>query len=127
MFKELLFKENARVKILAGVTKLADAVRVTLGPKGKNVIIEQKFGSPIITKDGVTVAKEVTVSDPYENLGCQMVREVAEKTNGTSGDGTTTATILAEAVYKEGIKHITAGANAMELKSGIDKIGRAHV
>lgn len=124
MSKDLLFKEQARIKILAGVTKLAEAVRVTLGPKGKNVIIEQKFGNPVITKDGVTVAKEVSVSDAYENLGCQMVREVAEKTNGISGDGTTTATILAEAIYKEGIKHITSGANPMELKSGIDKAVR---
>ena len=121
MAKQLLFGEEARAKILKGVEKLADAVVVTLGPKGRNVVLDKKFGSPTITKDGVTVAKEVELEDPYENMGAQMVKEVAEKTSDTAGDGTTTATLLTRSIYKEGIKNVTAGANPMALKRGIDK------
>ena len=121
MAKQLLFKDEARRKILSGVEQLAAAVKVTLGPKGRNVVLEKKFGSPTITKDGVTVAKEIDLEDPYENMGAQMVKEVAEKTSDTAGDGTTTATILAEAIYREGLKNVTAGANPMSLKRGIEK------
>ena len=120
--KQLLFDEKARQKILNGVELLAKAVKVTLGPKGRNVAIERENGgSPIITKDGVTVAKEIQLEDPYENMGAQMVKEVASKTNDTAGDGTTTATVLAEAIYKEGLKNVTAGSNPVYLKRGIDK------
>jgi chaperonin GroEL len=119
--KQLLFEEAARQKILRGVEILTRAVKVTLGPKGRNVVLDKKFGSPAITKDGVTVAKEVELPDPYENIGAQLVKEVASKTNDSAGDGTTTATVLAEAVYKEGLKHVTAGANPIYLKRGIDK------
>ncbi|WP_298288934.1 TCP-1/cpn60 chaperonin family protein, partial [Novosphingobium sp.] len=108
--KQLLFDEAARHKVLRGVELLARAVKVTLGPKGRNVVIDKKFGSPAVTKDGVTVAKEIELADPYENIGAQLVKEVASKTNDAAGDGTTTATVLAEAVYKEGLKHVTAGA-----------------
>jgi len=121
MAKQLLFSEDARRQILKGVEKLASAVKVTLGPKGRNVVLDKKFGSPTITKDGVTVAKEIDLEDPYENMGAQMVKEVAEKTSDTAGDGTTTATILAEAIFKEGLKNVTAGANPMALKRGIEK------
>jgi len=125
--KQLLFDESARQKILRGVELLSRAVKVTLGPKGRNVVIDKKFGSPTVTKDGVTVAKEIELSDPYENIGAQLVKEVASKTNDAAGDGTTTATVLAEAVYKEGLKHVTAGANPIYLKRGIDKAVEAAV
>lgn len=121
MAKLLSFNEEARRSILKGVEILARAVKVTLGPKGRNVVIEKKFGSPTITKDGVSVAKEVDLEDPFENIGAQLVKEVAEKTSDTAGDGTTTATVLAEAILKEGMKNVTAGANPMALKRGIDK------
>ena len=119
--KTLHFDEVARKKILAGVTTLAKAVKVTLGPKGRNVLLEKKFGAPTITKDGVSVAKEVELKDPFENMGAQMVREVASKTSDNAGDGTTTATVLAEAIYREGLKNVAAGANPIFLKRGIDK------
>jgi len=119
--KELLFDVDARAKLKKGVDALADAVKITLGPKGRNVVIDKKFGSPTITKDGVTVAKEVELSDPIENMGAQMVKEVATKTSDLAGDGTTTATVLAQAIYREGLKNVTAGANPMELKRGIDR------
>ncbi|MBR3777308.1 MAG: chaperonin GroEL [Kiritimatiellae bacterium] len=121
MAKQIKFDAEARQKILAGVEKLSSAVTSTLGPSGRNVIIDKKFGSPQITKDGVTVAKEIELPDPFENMGAQMVKEVASKTNDVAGDGTTTATLLAEAIYREGLKNLTAGANAMALKNGIDK------
>jgi chaperonin GroEL len=121
MAKEILFKDEGRRKVLSGVEQLAAAVKVTLGPKGRNAVLDKKFGSPTITKDGVTVAKEVELDNPFENMGAQMVKEVAEKTSDNAGDGTTTATILAESIYREGLKNVTAGANAMALKRGIDK------
>ena len=121
MAKQLCFGEDARKSILKGVEKLANAVVITLGPKGRNVVLDKKFGSPTITKDGVTVAKEIELEDPYENMGAQMVKEVAEKTSDTAGDGTTTATLLARAIYKGGLKNVTAGAYPMDLKRGIDK------
>ncbi|NJL27110.1 MAG: chaperonin GroEL [Thermoanaerobaculia bacterium] len=127
MAKQITYSEDARGAILRGVNKLADAVKVTLGPKGRNVVIEKKFGSPTITKDGVTVAKEIELADPLENLGAQMVREVASKTSDVAGDGTTTATVLAQAIYREGVKNVTAGANPMELKRGIDLAVKAAV
>ncbi len=121
MAKQIKFDADARQKILAGIEKLSAAVTSTLGPSGRNVILDKKFGSPQITKDGVTVAKEIELPDPFENMGAQMVKEVASKTNDVAGDGTTTATLLAEAIYREGLKNLTAGANAMALKNGIDK------
>ena len=121
MAKQLIFSEEGRRAILRGVEILAQAVKVTLGPKGRNVVIEKKFGSPTITKDGVTVAKEVELEEPYENIGAQLIKEVAEKTSDLAGDGTTTATVLSEAIFKEGIKNVAAGANPMALKRGIDK------
>ena len=121
MAKQLSFSEDARKAILKGVESLARAVKVTLGPKGRNVVLEKKFGSPTITKDGVTVAKEIDLEDPYENIGAQLVKEVAEKTSDNAGDGTTTATVLAEAIYREGLKNVAAGANPMALKRGIEK------
>ncbi|MBU0504309.1 MAG: chaperonin GroEL [Candidatus Omnitrophota bacterium] len=121
MAKQLLYQDEARRKILSGVEQLARAVKVTLGPKGRNVVIDKKFGSPTITKDGVTVAKEIDLEDPFENMGAQMVKEVAEKTSDIAGDGTTTATILAESIYREGLKNVTAGSNPMALKRGIEK------
>ena len=127
MAKKVTYGEEARHAILKGVNKLADAVKVTLGPKGRNVVIEKKFGSPTITKDGVTVAKEIELKDELENAGAQMVREVASKTSDTAGDGTTTATVLAQAIYREGIKNVTAGSNPMELKKGIEMAVRAAV
>jgi chaperonin GroEL len=121
MAKQLIFDEAARKKVLDGVSALAKAVKVTLGPKGRNVLIEKKFGAPTITKDGVTVAKEIELKDSYENIGAQMVREVASKTSNSAGDGTTTATVLAESIYREGLKNVTAGVNPIFLKRGIDK------
>jgi chaperonin GroEL len=121
MAKQIVYGEDSRHLILRGVNALADAVKVTLGPKGRNVVIDKKFGSPTITKDGVTVAKEIDLKNPLENMGAQMVREVASKTSDTAGDGTTTATVLAQAIYREGLKMVTAGANPMELKRGIEK------
>jgi chaperonin GroEL len=118
--KQIIYSEEARGAILRGVNKLADAVKVTLGPKGRNVVIEKSFGSPTITKDGVTVAKEIELKDPLENMGAQMVREVASKTSDVAGDGTTTATVLAQAILREGLKNVTAGANPMEIKRGIE-------
>ena len=125
--KQLLFDEAARQKILRGVEVLSRAVKVTLGPKGRNVVIDKKFGSPTVTKDGVSVAKEVELPDPYENMGAQMVKEVASKTSDTAGDGTTTATVLAEGIYREGLKNVTAGSNPVYLKRGIDKAVTAAV
>src|ERR671927_674998 len=121
MAKRITYSEDARQAILRGVNKLADAVKVTLGPRGRNVVIEKKFGSPTITKDGVTVAKEIELKDELENAGAQMVKEVASKTSDLAGDGTTTATVLAQAIYREGIKNVAAGANPMDLKRGIDR------
>ena len=121
MPKLIKFDTEARTAIKKGVDQLSEAVRVTLGPKGRNVVIDKKFGAPTITKDGVTVAKEIELEDPFENMGAQMVKEVASKTADVAGDGTTTATVLAQAVFREGNKYVTAGANPMELKRGIDK------
>ncbi|MGN0890667.1 MAG: chaperonin GroEL, partial [Candidatus Spyradenecus sp.] len=125
--KQMKYEGDARQAILNGVSKLAKAVATTLGPSGRNVIIDKKFGSPQITKDGVTVAKEIELPDPFENMGAQMVREVASKTNDVAGDGTTTATILGEAIYREGLKNVTAGANPQAVKRGIDKAAAAAV
>ena len=119
--KQLLFSDEARRQLLSGVEQLSAAVKATLGPKGRNVVLDKKFGSPTITKDGVSVAKEVELANPYQNMGAQMVKEVASKTSDTAGDGTTTATVLAEAIFKEGLKNVTAGANPMSLKRGIDR------
>src|SRR6187549_462204 len=119
--KQLIFDENARQTLLKGVSKLARAVAATLGPKGRNVVLDRKYGSPTVTKDGVTVAKEISLEDPCENMGAQMVREVASKTSDDAGDGTTTATILAEAIFREGVKTVAAGANPMALQRGIEK------
>ncbi|MCD6155677.1 MAG: chaperonin GroEL [Candidatus Atribacteria bacterium] len=127
MAKQILFEEEARQAILRGVKTLADAVKVTLGPKGRNVVIEKKFGSPTITKDGVTVAKEIELADPNENVGAQLVKEVASKTSDVAGDGTTTATVLAESIYREGLRNVAAGSNPMLLKRGIDKAVEAVV
>ncbi|OFW16581.1 MAG: chaperonin GroL [Acidobacteria bacterium RIFCSPLOWO2_02_FULL_67_21] len=127
MAKQIIYGEESRQAILRGVNQLANAVKVTLGPKGRNVILDKKFGSPTITKDGVTVAKEIDLKDPLENMGAQMVREVASKTSDTAGDGTTTATVLAQAIYREGAKNVVAGANPMELKRGIEKAVEAIV
>src|SRR5213596_2039915 len=121
MAKQITYGEESRAAILRGVNQLADAVKVTLGPKGRNVVIDKKFGSPTITKDGVTVAKEIDLKDPLENMGAQMVREVASKTSDIAGDGTTTATVLAQAIYREGAKNVAAGANPMDIKRGIEK------
>src|SRR3954464_9467530 len=119
--KELIYREDARAAMLRGVNALANTVKVTLGPKGRNVVLNRKFGSPLVTKDGVTVAKEIDLPDRYENMGAQMVKEVASKTSDLAGDGTTTATILAQAIFREGIKNVAAGANPMDLKRGIDR------
>ena len=121
MAKQIVYGEHSRQAVLRGINQLADAVKVTLGPKGRNVVIDKKFGSPTITKDGVTVAKEIELKDPLENMGAQMVREVASKTSDTAGDGTTTATVLAQAIYREGAKNVVAGANPMDIKRGIEK------
>src|SRR5712672_1953642 len=119
--KDLVYREHARSAMLRGVNALANTVKVTLGPKGRNVVLQRKFGSPLVTKDGVTVAKEVELPDRYENMGAQMVKEVASKTSDLAGDGTTTATILAQAIFREGIKNVSAGSNPMDLKRGIDR------
>src|SRR3972149_3224735 len=121
MPKMLEFNSQAREKLKKGVDKLADAVRITLGPKGRNVVIDKKFGSPTVTKDGVTVAKEIELEDNFENMGAQMVKEVASKTSDVAGDGTTTATVLAQAIFREGLKNVPAGSNPMDLKRGIEK------
>ncbi|MFZ5877618.1 MAG: chaperonin GroEL [Nitrospirota bacterium] len=121
MAKQMVFSEDARASILKGVNQLSNAVKATLGPKGRNAVIEKKFGAPTITKDGVTVAKEVELKDPYENMGAQLVKEVASKTSDVAGDGTTTATVLAQAIFREGVKSVSAGANSMDIKRGIDK------
>jgi chaperonin GroEL len=127
MAKQIQYGEEARQSVLRGVNKLADAVKVTLGPKGRNVILDKKFGSPTITKDGVTVAKEIELKDPWENMGAQMVREVASKTSDIAGDGTTSATVLAQAIFREGCKNVAAGSNPMDLKRGIEKAVAAAV
>src|SRR5881296_2134413 len=119
--KQLLFDEAARIAVLRGVSKLAKAVAATLGPKGRNVVLDKKYGSPTVTKDGVTVAKEIELEDAYENMGAQMVREVASKTSDDAGDGTTTATILAEAIFGEGLKNVASGANATQIQRGINQ------
>src|SRR5690606_23096920 len=119
--KQLLFDAEARAALKRGVDQLAEAVKVTLGPKGRNVVVDRKFGSPTVTKDGVTVAKEVELEDPIENMGAQLVKEVATKTSDLAGDGTTTATVLAQAIFREGLKNVTAGAHPMAIKRGIDK------
>jgi chaperonin GroEL len=121
MAKQIVYGEHSRQAVLRGINQLANAVKVTLGPKGRNVVIDKKYGSPTITKDGVTVAKEIDLADPLENMGAQMVREVASKTSDTAGDGTTTATVLAQAIYREGAKNVVAGANPMDIKRGIEK------
>src|SRR6202158_6092887 len=119
--KQLVYADDARQKLLSGVSKLARAVRSTLGPRGRNAVLDKGWGSPTVTKDGVSVAKEIELKDPYENMGAQLVREVASKTSDVAGDGTTTATVLAQAIYREGMKNVTAGANPMDLKRGIEK------
>ena len=119
--KQLLYDQEARAAVLRGVQKLSNAVKATLGPKGRNVVLDKKWGAPTITKDGVTVAKEIELGDPFENMGAQMVKEVASKTSDVAGDGTTTATVLAQAIIREGMKNVTAGSNPMALKRGIDK------
>ena len=121
MSKQLQFKEEARAALLRGVNVMAHAVKVTLGPKGRNVVIDKKFGSPTITKDGVTVAKEIELKDHFENMGAQMLKEVASKTSDIAGDGTTTATVLAQAIFRGGLKNVTAGANPMALQRGIER------
>src|SRR5512137_2736268 len=121
MAKQIIYGEQSRQALLHGVNALADAVKVTLGPKGRNVVLDKKFGSPLITKDGVTVAKEIELKDGLENMGAQMVREVASKTSDVAGDGTTTATVLAQAIFREGVKNVAAGANPMGLKRGIEQ------
>jgi len=121
MAKDIKFSEDARSLMLQGVDKLANAVKVTLGPKGRNVVLEKKFGSPLITNDGVTIAKEIELENPYENMGAKLVAEVASKTNEIAGDGTTTATVLAQAIIREGLKNVTAGANPVGIRKGIDK------
>jgi len=121
MSKQIVYSDQSRQAILLGVNQLADAVKVTLGPRGRNVVLEKKYGGPTITKDGVTVAKEIDLLDSLENMGARMVREVASKTSDVAGDGTTTATILAQAIYREGVKAVTAGANPMAIKRGIDR------
>src|ERR1700752_4307181 len=124
MAKQVIYGTESRAAILRGVNQLADTVKITLGPRGRNVVIDKRFGSPTITKDGVTVAKEIELKDPLENMGAQMVREVASKTSDIAGDGTTTATVLAQAIFREGVKTVAAGANPMALKRGIDKAVR---
>src|SRR5450432_28449 len=119
--KDVRFHDSARAKMIVGVNILADAVKVTLGPKGRNVVLDRSFGSPTVTKDGVSVAKEIELKDKFENMGAQMLKEVASKTSDNAGDGTTTATVLAQAIYREGSKLVAAGHNPMELKRGIDK------
>src|ERR1700712_4902440 len=125
MSKLLKFDEDARRRLEAGVNKLADAVKVTLGPKGRNVVLDKKFGAPTITNDGVSIAREIELEDPFENMGAQLVKEVATKTNDIAGDGTTTATVLAQALVKEGLRNVAAGASPLSLKRGIEKAARA--
>jgi len=127
MAKQLLYDEESRRTLLKGVDKLANAVKVTLGPKGRNVVLDKKFGAPTVTNDGVTIAKEIELEDPFENMGAQLVKEVATKTNDVAGDGTTTATLLAQCIIKEGLKNVTAGANPMGIKRGIEKSVKAAV
>jgi chaperonin GroEL len=127
MAKQIVHGEASRQALLRGINQLADAVKITLGPKGRNVILDKKFGSPLITKDGVTVAKEIELKDSLENMGTQMVREVASKTSDVAGDGTTTATVLAQAIFREGVKNVAAGANPMALKRGIEQAVEAAV
>jgi chaperonin GroEL len=127
MAKQIVHGEDSRQAILRGVNMLADAVKITLGPKGRNVVLDKKFGSPTITKDGVTVAKEIELKDPLENMGAQMVKEVASKTSDVAGDGTTTATVLAQAIFREGVKTVAAGANPMAVKRGIERAVEAAV
>jgi chaperonin GroEL len=127
MAKQLAFNHAARDALQRGINKLANTVKVTLGPKGRNVVLDKSYGSPTITKDGVTVAKEIELKDPYENMGAQMLREVASKTSDVAGDGTTTATLLAQSIFNEGLKNVTAGAKPMELKRGIEKAVEAVV
>ena len=127
MAKQLLFREEARRALERGVNKLADTVKVTLGPKGRNVVLDKKFGAPLITNDGVTIAKEIELEEPFENIGAQLVKEVAVKTQDVAGDGTTTATLLAQAIIREGLKNVTAGANPMSIKRGIEKATNAVV
>ena len=121
MAKQITFSEEARKKLESGINQLADTVKITLGPKGRNVVLDKKFGSPLITNDGVTIAKEIELEDPFENMGAQLVKEVATKTNDIAGDGTTTATLLAQALIREGLKNLAAGANPMIVKKGIKK------
>src|SRR5437764_1283248 len=125
--KQLVFDENARRKLKSGVDQLAGAVKVTLGPKGRNVVLDKKFGAPTITNDGVTIAKEIELEDPFENMGAQLLKEVATKTNDIAGDGTTTATVLAQAMINEGFRNVTAGANPLLLKRGIERGLQARV
>src|SRR5450755_2846373 len=125
--KDVRFGENARARMITGVNILANAVKVTLGPKGRNVVLERSFGAPTITKDGVSVAKEIELKDKFENMGAQMVKEVASKTSDVAGDGTTTATVLAQCIFREGVKSVAAGANPMELKRGIERAVEAVV
>ena len=121
MAKMIVYGEDARKKLQAGIDQLADTVKVTLGPKGRNVVLGKKYGAPLITNDGVTIAKEVELEDPFENMGAQLIREVATKTNDVAGDGTTTATVLAQAITREGLKNLSAGANPMVMRKGIEK------
>src|SRR6201747_3121955 len=125
MAKQLLFDQEARAAMKDGIDALAEAVKITLGPKGRNVVLDKKFGAPTITNDGVTIAKEIELANPYENLGAQLVKEVATKTNDVAGDGTTTATVLAQALVREGLRNVAAGANPTALKRGIDAAGKA--
>src|SRR3972149_7107630 len=120
MANQIVYHEDARQALMRGVNSLAAAVKITLGPKGRNVILDKKFGAPVVTKDGVTVAKEIELEEPFENIGAQLVKEVASKTNDDAGDGTTTATVLAQSIVAVGLKNVTAGANPMDLKRGID-------
>ena len=121
MVKEIKYGEDARKKLLDGVNKLADTVKVTLGPKGRNVVLDKSFGAPLITNDGVTIAKEIELDDPYENMGARLVKEVSVKTNDIAGDGTTTATVLAQKMIKEGVRNVAAGSDPMAIKRGMDK------
>ena len=129
MAKKIIYGEDARKALLSGVNQLADTVKITLGPKGRNVVLDKKFGAPLITNDGVTIAKEVEIEleDPFENMGAQLVKEVATKTNDVAGDGTTTATLLAQALVREGMKNVTAGANPMVLRGGVQKATKVAV
>ena len=122
MAKQIIYGEDARKALMSGVNQLADTVKITLGPKGRNVVLDKKFGAPLITNDGVTIAKEIELDDPFENMGAQLVKEVSVKTNDVAGDGTTTATLLAQAIVREGMKNVTAGANPMVVRQGIQKL-----